>query len=146
MFKKLNDILDLKLSLLKKQLKEYTERNPKKEWDLETGEKFNDLINRYAISEDELLSISETVCKFVTITRKTNIDEYLFIDKELERPRLPYMSINYKINNYKFMWNHFRSHLDYWKSIIKNNEKTSANDIIDNLIFIHKNIEKENLK
>lgn len=40
------------------------------------------------IFEDELLSISETVARFVTYTRKTNIDKYLFIDEEMQIPRI----------------------------------------------------------
>lgn len=39
------------------------------------------------LSEEELLSISETVCKFVAITRITNIDKYLFEDSELTIPK-----------------------------------------------------------
>lgn len=88
MFKKLEQLIDLKLQLLEEKLKDFKERNVKKEWDIETGEKFNDLICQYAISEEELLSISETVCKFVTITRKTNIDKYLFLNGKLETPRI----------------------------------------------------------
>ena len=91
MFKKLSKYLELQILLL---LKEYEIRiktcngvDAKKQWDIETGSKFNELISKYAISEDELLSISETVSKFVTITRKTNIDKYLFVDDELEMPR-----------------------------------------------------------
>jgi hypothetical protein len=88
MFKKLNKIIDLKLSILEKELKAYTERDPKKEWNLETGEKFNDLICKYPISEEELLFMSETVCKFVMYTRITNIDKYLFEDEEMTKPRI----------------------------------------------------------
>jgi len=62
--------------------------NIKEQWHLETGKMFNDLLNNYPISEEELLSISETVCKFVAITRRTNIDKYLFEDNKLEKPRL----------------------------------------------------------
>ena len=93
MFKKLIKFLELQILVLLKELeiktKQLNEVDAKKQWDLETGEKFNDLVCRYAISEDELLSISETVCKFVTMTRINNIDKYLFKDKELEEPRLP---------------------------------------------------------
>jgi hypothetical protein len=51
------------------------------ELDLQTGQKFNELINKNPISEEELLSISETVAKFVAMTRLTDIDKYLF-DKD----------------------------------------------------------------
>jgi hypothetical protein len=80
MFKKISRILEIKITILQKQLNQLNQLNKmdaRKQWDLETGKTFNDLINRYAISEEELLSISETVCKFVTLTRKTNIDKYI---------------------------------------------------------------------
>lgn len=93
MFKKLAKILDLHIQVLLKQLeistKKLSDADSKKQWDLETGEKFNDLVCRYPISEDELLSMSETVCKFVMYTRLTNIDKYLFKDNELTMPKLP---------------------------------------------------------
>lgn len=93
MFSKIKQFLDLHIQLLLKELeikiKTSTEIDVKKQWDIQTGEKFNELICKYAISEDELLSISETVCKFVPITRITNIDKYLFKDKELKIVRPP---------------------------------------------------------
>lgn len=88
----MSQYLDLQIQLLLKELeikiKTSAEIDAKKNWDLETGAKFNDLICKYAISEDELLAISETVAKFVTCTRITNIDKYLFTDKELTQPRI----------------------------------------------------------
>lgn len=93
-FLRLTTMLDMKLQIMEKQLKDFQKEHNEdeiiKQWNLETGEKFNDIINRYAINEEELLSISETVAKFVTITRKTNIDDYLFIDKEMEIPIIKY--------------------------------------------------------
>ena len=93
MFKKLIKFLDLQIELLLKELeikiKTCNDIDVEKQWHVETGEKFNELISNYAISEEELLSISETVCKFVTFTRITNIDKYLFKDADLEEPRLP---------------------------------------------------------
>lgn len=81
MFKKLTKYLDLQIQLLLNeleiQLKTCNEIEIEKQWHLETGQKFNELMSNYAISEEELLSISETVCKFVTFTRITNIDKYL---------------------------------------------------------------------
>lgn len=62
--------------------------NAEQKWYLETGKKFNELIGKYPISEEELLSISETVCKFVEATRITNIDNYLFLDDKFMIPRL----------------------------------------------------------
>lgn len=93
MFKKLNKILELEISLLEHKLQEINKNNFVRQWNLETGERFNDLINKYPISEEELLSISETVAKFVAITRITNIDKYLFEDDKLEMPR--------RINSFK---------------------------------------------
>lgn len=98
MFKKLTELIQLKIQNELKSLEHWTKRindlDARKQWDLETGKKFNDLILKYPISEDELLSISETVCKFVQYTRITDIDKYLFLDKELENPRLPSMISN----------------------------------------------------
>jgi hypothetical protein len=92
MFKKLKDFLELQILILLKELeiktKQLNEIDIKKQWDLETGEKFNDLVCRYPISEDELLSMAETVCKFVMYTRITNINRYLFEDDKLEKPRI----------------------------------------------------------
>lgn len=91
MLKRIKKYLDLKIKKLEIDLKilskTYDELYKLDKLNLETGKKFNDLINKYAISEEELLSISETVAKFVTITRKTNIDKYLFVDDKLEVPR-----------------------------------------------------------
>jgi len=93
MFKRIIRYLDLQISILVKRLeiaiKEGNEVDAKKKWDLETGRMFNDLISKYPISEEDLLSMSETVCKFVTYTRITNIDKHLFKDKELTKPKLP---------------------------------------------------------
>jgi len=88
MFKKLLEILELQIKELEMKMEILNEIDIEKQWHLETGKKFNNLMSNYAISEEELLSISETVCKFVTITRKTNIDKYLFEDDKLEKPRL----------------------------------------------------------
>lgn len=91
MFKKFKEFLDLQIQLLLKQLeiaiKTSNEIDARKQWDLETGKKFNDLACKYPISEDELLSISETVCEFVAVTRITDIKKYLFTDYELKIPR-----------------------------------------------------------
>lgn len=70
-------------------LKQIDDLDYKRQYNLETGEKFNKLIGLYHISDDELLDISETVCRFVMLTRITNIDKYLFLDDKFERPRHP---------------------------------------------------------
>lgn len=95
MFKKLARLITVytnylltEITLMNKQIGELDYR---KQYDLETGRKFNDLINLYPISDDELLAISETVCRFVMITKITNIDKYLFLDSKFERPRHPGM-------------------------------------------------------
>lgn len=98
MFKKLSELISLKIANELKSMELWTKRiddlDIRKQWDLETGKIFNDLISNYPISEEELSAISETVCKFVQYTRITNIDKYLFLDKELENPRLPFMINN----------------------------------------------------
>lgn len=95
MFKKLLQLVELKLISLTKEIKLIDKQmetiTVEQKLYTNIGMKFVDLIDRYPISEDELLSMSETVCKFVLYTRRTNIDDYLFLDKELEKPRLPYM-------------------------------------------------------
>jgi hypothetical protein len=95
MFKKLNQLIEAKLIKALKEIelldKEMKNIDTEHQWHILTGKKFNELICNYPISEEELLSISETVCKFVAITRCTNIDKYLFKDSNLEEPRLPYM-------------------------------------------------------
>ena len=82
------ELLDANLELVYNQKLKFSERE---KWDLETGEKFNNLISNYAISEDELLEMSEVLCEFATQTRVTNIKEYLFVDRDMSNPRLPFM-------------------------------------------------------
>lgn len=90
MLKKILRILELRLELLEREFNKPRFTKVEK-WNLETGKKFNDLINAHPISEEELLNISKTVCEFVQQTRLTNIDKYLFINGDKESPRLPYM-------------------------------------------------------
>lgn len=56
MFKRISKIIADCLSILEKELEIIKNRELyiKKQWDLETEEKFNDLINKYPISEEEL--------------------------------------------------------------------------------------------
>ena len=95
MFKKLGRLITVYINYLLTQttlsLKQIDDLDYKRRYNLETGEKFNNLINLYPISEDELLAISETVCRFVAHTKITNINQYLFLDDKLERPRHPDM-------------------------------------------------------
>lgn len=92
MFKKLLKLIELKVISLAKEIKLIDRQmetiDIEQQWHTNTGKKFNRIINNYPISEEELLSISETVAKFVAITRRTNIDDYLFLDKELTVPKL----------------------------------------------------------
>ena len=98
LFAQLLKILELKIKILDEELcmlndthtKLTLKQTLKQKWDLETGEKFNDLINSYPISEEELLDISECVCKFVSATRITDIRPYLFKDKDMENPIVKY--------------------------------------------------------
>ena len=94
LLKQLEELLALKLetltvnlSLLEKELDKKTNIDL---WNLKTGENFNNLMDNYPITEEELLSISKTVCEFVWMTRITNIDKYLFVNGDFEQPRLPY--------------------------------------------------------
>lgn len=100
MLRKFIKLLELNLEILSEKAIRLHEQNLKwssvEKYHLETGEKFNNLINNYPISEDELLDMSETICKFVELTRITNIDEYLFHDKELTHPRL-----KFELNRFK---------------------------------------------
>jgi hypothetical protein len=92
MFNKLSKILELHLLKVTKELEilnnSYNDTERIKLYNAETGKRFNNIIDRYAISEKELLSISETVARFVTYTRRTNIDKYLFVDDEMQIPRI----------------------------------------------------------
>jgi len=63
----------------------------KEQWYLDTGKKFCDLISKYPISENALLEMDKILCDFVMLTRITDIEEYFFVDKDREYPRLPYM-------------------------------------------------------
>jgi hypothetical protein len=91
MFKKISKLLELHILKLLKEIEQIDKINTLDSWNLETGKKFNNIINNYPIDEEELLSICETVAKFVSITRYTNIDKYLFLDDKLTEPRLPFM-------------------------------------------------------
>jgi len=43
------------LKILEYKVKELEYVDAKKKWDLETGEKFNDIINKYSITEERLI-------------------------------------------------------------------------------------------
>lgn len=67
-------------------------------WNSETGKRFNDLIAKYPISEDELYKISKNVCKYVGWTRYTNFRKLLFIDGDYTKPKIPYAIENVREN------------------------------------------------
>lgn len=82
------ELVDTKMELLNDTKLKWSERE---KWYLDTGEKFCDLISKYPISEDELLKMSNVLCEFVMLTRITDIEEYFFVHRDKEYPRLPYM-------------------------------------------------------
>lgn len=67
MVKKLSKFISLKIEneLKRKEIlmKQANDIDAKKQWDLETGRKFNELITQYPMSEAELLRIAEMACK-----------------------------------------------------------------------------------
>lgn len=71
--KNINKLLEIKIQIYLKELEIIINKNKeidaRKQWDLETGKVFNDLISKYPISEEELLSISEKVANLVMESR-----------------------------------------------------------------------------
>lgn len=100
MFEKISKLIELKLIEITREIEILDQQklqwNEREKWDLETGKKFNDLVSCHPISEDELLDISKTVCEFIKLTRVTNIEQYLLLDKENKTPRLPWMLKEYE--------------------------------------------------
>jgi hypothetical protein len=62
------------------------------EWYLETGEKFNDIINHYPLSEETLLKICKEFAEFHAVTSVDTIKDYLWLNYERKVPRLPWMN------------------------------------------------------
>ena len=71
--KNINKLLGIKIQIYLKELeiaiKNSEKIDARKQWDLETGKIFNDLISKYPISEEELLSMSEKVANLVMVKR-----------------------------------------------------------------------------
>lgn len=84
-FKKLSKLLELQIQIFKKKLEN---QNIENLWLKEIGRKFDELICNYPISEDDLLSMAETACKFTEATTITNIDKYLFEDGDFNKPKI----------------------------------------------------------
>jgi hypothetical protein len=99
-FKYIENILVASLKTLEYKIKELEYADAKKKWDLETGEKFNYIINHYAVSEETLLKICNEFVEFHELTNVDCIKDYLWINYERESPRLPWMIRNnfYKEN------------------------------------------------
>ena len=57
---------------------------------IKNGKKIERIANNHAVTTEQLLAMCNTFAKFATLTAITNIDKHLFVDKELEHPRLPY--------------------------------------------------------
>jgi hypothetical protein len=75
----------------------------RKEWDLETGERFNDIINKYPVSEEDLLKICKEFAEFNAVTRIDSIKDYLWVNYDKEFPRLP-MMINNQADYFKYTY------------------------------------------
>jgi hypothetical protein len=87
-----NELKELEYKLKRNENLDY-----KKQWDLETGEKSNDIINNYPVSEEMLLNICKEFAEFSEITMVDSIKDYLFVDYNNKIPRLKSMLGDYKI-------------------------------------------------
>ncbi len=61
------------------------------QYDLKAGKAFNDLVNAYPVSSEELLQMCKVLCEFVGLTRITDIEKYFFVDTHRCIPRIPFM-------------------------------------------------------
>jgi hypothetical protein len=91
------------LKILEFKIKELEYTDVKNRWDLETGDKFNDIIDRYPVSEEELLKICKEFAEFNAVTRIDSIEKYLWLNYEKETPRLPWM-INNQADYFKYTY------------------------------------------
>jgi len=89
LFKLLGECISKEIAVLDKQLDYYSRLLEEDKYHIETGKKFNKLIEKYPISQDELLDMDEVVCEYVLRTRNTDIKKYFFINDDMVR--LPYM-------------------------------------------------------
>lgn len=89
--KYIEDFFSSLLKILEYKIKELDYTDTKKKWNIETGEKFNDIINHYPVSEETLLKICKEFAEFHAVTTVDSIEDYLWIDYKNETPRLPWM-------------------------------------------------------
>lgn len=89
LFKLFGEYISKKNAVLDKQRDYYIKLSEEEKYHIETGKKFNKLIAKYPISQDELLDIDEVICKYVLRTRNTDIKKYFFINDDMVR--LPFM-------------------------------------------------------
>lgn len=94
------------LKILEHKIKELEYVDTKKKWDLETGEKFNDIINKYPVTEEVLLKICKEFSEYYETTLVNSIKKHLWIDYKMKIPRLPWM---------------IKNQHDYFKYIAKEN-------------------------
>lgn len=89
LFKLFGEYISKQIKVLDKQLDYYNRLSEEEKYHIETGKKFNQLIEKYPISQDELLDMDQVVCEYVLRTRNTNIKKYFFINDDMVR--LPFM-------------------------------------------------------
>ena len=94
MVKWVEDIFVSALKVVEYKVKELEYADAKRKWDLETGERFNDIINHYPVSEDTLLHICREFSEFHALTTVESIQDYLWVNHERKFPRLPWMINN----------------------------------------------------
>ena len=89
LFKLLGECISKEIKVLDKQLDCYNRLSEEEQYHIETGKEFNKLIEKYPISQVELLDIDEVICEYVLRTRNTDIKKYFFINDDTVR--LPFM-------------------------------------------------------
>jgi hypothetical protein len=89
--KQIENVLALYLEKLTLELESRKQNDIKNKWDQDTGEKFNNIINHYPVSENTLLYICKEFAEFNALTRIDSIKDYLFMDWINKTPRLPFM-------------------------------------------------------
>jgi hypothetical protein len=99
-FKWFKDFFTSLLKILEHRIKELEYTDAKKQWNLKTGEKFNDIINHYPVSEETLLKICQEFAEFHAVTLLDSIEEFLWLNYESEIPRYPWMTDKNIIHKY----------------------------------------------
>jgi hypothetical protein len=93
LLRKLLYLIELEIKNLEASMKAINNSDIEAQFDKETGHRFNALINRYPISEDALINMSEICCKYMSYTQNPNIKNLLFYDNEMTHPRINYRLI-----------------------------------------------------